>query len=133
MSNVATEHAGAASPIHEDVLETRSEAGSISKKDLDLSEEAPIDFAPVPGQKQGGLYAANYRPPVDYSSFGAFYTSSFARFKSLWTKRFTLALLVCAQRMLIQSRRNSRLRICIGGATCLFMYYLHERHDYRAC
>jgi len=33
------------------------------------------------------------RPPIDYSSFGGFFTSSWARFKSVWTRRFALSLL----------------------------------------
>jgi len=33
------------------------------------------------------------RPPIDYSSFKGFYTSSWKRFESLWTKRFVLSLL----------------------------------------
>ncbi|KAJ6591697.1 solute carrier family 35 member SLC35F1/F2/F6 [Mycena vulgaris] len=33
------------------------------------------------------------RPPIDYTSAGAFFGSSFRRFKSLWTRRFTLSLL----------------------------------------
>lgn len=33
------------------------------------------------------------RPPIDYSSVGAFSSSMWRRFASLWTKRFTLSLL----------------------------------------
>ncbi|GJJ11097.1 hypothetical protein Clacol_005328 [Clathrus columnatus] len=33
------------------------------------------------------------RPPINYDSLRAFWQSSFARFKSLWTRRFVLALL----------------------------------------
>lgn len=33
------------------------------------------------------------RPPIDYSSVAAFTSSTLKRFKSLWTKRFTLSLL----------------------------------------
>jgi len=33
------------------------------------------------------------RPPIDYSSVGAFFHSSWRRFKSLWTRRFVLSLL----------------------------------------
>jgi solute carrier family 35 protein F1/2 len=33
------------------------------------------------------------RPPIEYSSVSAFLGSSVRRFKSLWTRRFTLSLL----------------------------------------
>ncbi|KAJ6621359.1 DUF914-domain-containing protein [Mycena sp. CBHHK59/15] len=33
------------------------------------------------------------RPPIDYTSIAAFFISSGRRFKSLWTRRFTLSLL----------------------------------------
>ena len=33
------------------------------------------------------------RPPLDYSSWGAFFASVLTRFKSLWTKRFVWSLL----------------------------------------
>ncbi|KAJ7066741.1 solute carrier family 35 member SLC35F1/F2/F6 [Mycena amicta] len=38
-------------------------------------------------------YNAPTRPPIDYSSVPAFLRSAGRRFKSLWTKRFTLSLL----------------------------------------
>ncbi|KAF7370715.1 hypothetical protein MSAN_00704700 [Mycena sanguinolenta] len=40
------------------------------------------DVAPVPS-----------RPPIEYTSVSAFFSSSGRRFKSLWTRRFTLSLL----------------------------------------
>jgi len=33
------------------------------------------------------------RPPIEYSSVGAFFSSSWRRFQSLWTRRFILSLL----------------------------------------
>ena len=33
------------------------------------------------------------RPPIDYSSVGAFWSSMWRRFESLWTKRFVLSLI----------------------------------------
>jgi solute carrier family 35 protein F1/2 len=33
------------------------------------------------------------RPPIDYSSFDAFFRSTWRRFLSLWTRRFVLSLL----------------------------------------
>ena len=33
------------------------------------------------------------RPPIDYSSVGAFFHSTWRRFLSLWTRRFVLSLL----------------------------------------
>jgi len=33
------------------------------------------------------------RPPIEYSSFSVFFSSSWERFKSLWTRRFVLSLL----------------------------------------
>lgn len=75
----------------------RSRSPSITK-DADVENEGPIALdstnAVVPEHRQQGGFALEYRPPVDYSSFGAFFSSAWARFKSLWTKRFTFALLV---------------------------------------
>lgn len=36
---------------------------------------------------------ASERPPIEYTSVSAFFGSSVRRFKSLWTRRFTLSLL----------------------------------------
>jgi solute carrier family 35 protein F1/2 len=33
------------------------------------------------------------RPPIDFSSFNAFFCSTWRRFLSLWTRRFVLSLL----------------------------------------
>lgn len=41
----------------------------------------------------GGAADVPVRPPIDYSSFGAFVGSMWRRFESLWTKRFILSLL----------------------------------------
>lgn len=79
-------------PIQETAVESRSRSASISKGVDDNDSPIVLDSG-VPEHKRGG-YAVEYRPPVDYSSFNAFYTTSWARFKSLWTKRFTFALLV---------------------------------------
>lgn len=75
-------------------MSVHSRSASISKN-VD-EPESPIVLhsgVTVPEQKRGG-FAVEQRPPVDYSSFGAFFSSAWARFKSLWTKRFTFALLV---------------------------------------
>lgn len=80
------------SPIQEIATETRSRSASISKG-ADDNESPIILDSGVPEHKRGG-YGVEYRPAVEYSSFKAFYSTSWARFKSLWTKRFTFALLV---------------------------------------
>jgi solute carrier family 35 protein F1/2 len=40
-----------------------------------------------------GIYEAPIRPQIDYSSFGNFASSFGSRWKSIWTRRFTLSLL----------------------------------------
>jgi solute carrier family 35 protein F1/2 len=37
--------------------------------------------------------AHGYRPPIEYSSIGAFFGSVGRRFKSIWTRRFALSFL----------------------------------------
>lgn len=72
-----------------------NETGSISK-DAESDEGDVVEYSQAPQKNNAvGIYAsAPPRPPVDYSSFGAFCSSSWTRFKSLWTKRFTWALIV---------------------------------------
>jgi len=53
----------------------------------ELYQEVPVLQSGEPFQ------AERQRPPIDYSSFGGFFSSSWARFKSIWTRRFVLSLL----------------------------------------
>lgn len=55
-----------------------------------------LDDQPGVTSHQVGVDVENVRPPIDYSSVGAFFASSWARFASLWTRRFILALFVRA-------------------------------------
>lgn len=78
-----------------------NETGSISKDGEPNEGDDAIEYAQAEASskthvnKSVGIYAAAPpRPPVDYSSFGVFCSSSWIRFKSLWTKRFTWALIV---------------------------------------
>lgn len=52
-----------------------------------VSERPAEDVLPA------GTTHAVVRPPIDYSSPGALVRSTWRRFASLWTRRFTLALL----------------------------------------
>lgn len=51
------------------------------------TEESSDRVLPLPNEQ----FVA--RPPIDYSSVGAFFCSSWRRFLSIWTRRFTLSLL----------------------------------------
>jgi len=51
--------------------------------------KSSIDSVPPPLHNDQAVA----RPPIDYSSFGAFYHSTYRRFLSLWTRRFVLSLL----------------------------------------
>ena len=53
--------------------------------------KSSIDSAPAPPPLPNDQPVA--RPPIDYSSFGAFFHSTWRRFLSLWTRRFILSLL----------------------------------------
>ncbi|KAG1814528.1 hypothetical protein EV424DRAFT_1541357 [Suillus variegatus] len=57
------------------------------KRDFEDTGSAPsvVDASDLPRD--------SVRPPIDYSSPAAFTSSSWARWKSLWTRRFTLSLL----------------------------------------
>ena len=57
---------------------------------IDDDKKSSIDFAPPPLPNDQHAAA---RPPIDYSSFGAFCQSTWDRFKSLWTRQFILSLL----------------------------------------
>lgn len=50
-------------------------------------------FAASPELLYDASTAAEHRPPIEYTSVGAFLGSSARRFRSLWTRRFTLSLL----------------------------------------
>ena len=52
-------------------------------------KKSSIDSVPPPLHNDQAVA----RPPIDYSSFGAFYRSTWRRFLSLWTRRFILSLL----------------------------------------
>ena len=56
------------------------------KKDFLDEEAVHVDAGPVE-------YTEPARPPIDYSSVGAFTSSMWRRFVSLWTRRFVLSLL----------------------------------------
>lgn len=59
---------------------------SSDDKKAQLSESSPeLLYNATPSESQ--------RPPIDYTSVSAFFGSSARRFKSLWTRRFTLSLL----------------------------------------
>jgi solute carrier family 35, member F1/2 len=77
------------SPI-ESVPQERFRSGSISKDVVEKGDLANLNAVP---EMQYGGFTAEERPPLDYSSFGAFLSSSWKRFKSLWTRRFIYALL----------------------------------------
>lgn len=53
-------------------------------------KKSSIDSVPPPPLHNDQIVA---RPPIDYSSFGAFFRSTWRRFLSLWTRRFVLSLL----------------------------------------
>ncbi|KAF8318755.1 DUF914-domain-containing protein [Clavulina sp. PMI_390] len=88
-------HLVGASPVEHNAVRVVSRPNSISKDADQVNDpESPINDGLETMVASGlGGFAAEERPPVDYSSMGAFFTSSWARFKSLWTKRFTYALL----------------------------------------
>jgi hypothetical protein len=54
-----------------------------------VDEKSSIDSVPPPLHNDQAVA----RPPIDYSSFGTFYHSTWRRFLSLWTRRFILSLL----------------------------------------
>lgn len=74
-----------------------------------MSTPTPLEFSPPPYERPASsqedkkdfldepanveVDAAPTRPPIDYSSVGAFFSSMWRRFVSLWTKRFILSLL----------------------------------------
>ncbi|KAF7308638.1 DUF914 domain membrane protein [Mycena chlorophos] len=55
------------------------------------SKSQSIDVVEVP--ELPTFTTAPTRPPIEYTSVGAFFSSSVKRFRSLWTRRFTLSLL----------------------------------------
>src|SRR6266567_4291643 len=63
----------------------------MSSDDKDLKEGSLEEVA---GQEESaGIPPKSARPPIVYSSPGAFAKSFGARWKSIWTRRFILALL----------------------------------------
>jgi solute carrier family 35, member F1/2 len=60
---------------------------SLDKKDLEATDAASITVPALENDE------AAKRPPIDYSSVGAFTRSIGRRFASIWTKRFVLSLL----------------------------------------
>ena len=52
-------------------------------------EKSSIDSVPPPLHNDQAVA----RPPIDYTSFGAFWHSTWRRLLSLWTRRFILSLL----------------------------------------
>lgn len=52
-----------------------------------------VSERPAEDVLHAGTTHAVVRPPIDYSSPGALARSTWRRFASLWTRRFTLALL----------------------------------------
>ncbi|KAJ8487926.1 hypothetical protein ONZ45_g14152 [Pleurotus djamor] len=53
-----------------------------------VDEPVVSELSSIPEERQ-----VSQRPPIDYSSTGAFFKSVGDRFKSIWTKRFVLSLL----------------------------------------
>jgi solute carrier family 35 protein F1/2 len=70
-------------------------SGEDIKKDYTRSSPEPAteDLHDVDRSNQHELgTSSTVRPPLDYSSLGAFVPSFWRRFKSIWTKRFALSL-----------------------------------------
>jgi len=63
---------------------------TLTTYDVKSSIEEPIPIPPLPNDQKVDHVA---RPPIDYSSVGAFFHSSWRRFLSLWTRTFILSLL----------------------------------------
>jgi hypothetical protein len=61
-------------------------------KSHDEDSKIEVDQASSSGSTPEALVAPA-RPPMDYSSFSAFTQSFSARWKSIWTRRFVLAML----------------------------------------
>lgn len=74
---------------------------AITQRDSSLDKtDAHADTPPSLYAHEPGAAAADaapppapVRPPIDYSSAGAFAHSVAARFRSIWTRRFALSLL----------------------------------------
>ncbi|KAH7335395.1 DUF914-domain-containing protein [Rhizoctonia solani] len=72
-------------PIQPEVIRSHSTSSSV--------KSGKLSHADVQGEAQQVTEHHETRPPLDYSSFGAFWASFSARIKSVFTKRFILALL----------------------------------------
>lgn len=70
--------------VAESQLDRKDSKRSITESPLDSVRQLPAD-------SQAAHIQA--RPPIDYSSVDAFVKSTWARFLSIWTRRFCLALL----------------------------------------
>lgn len=80
-----------------DNTDALSQKGSIAKDDPDRIGDAMVpEPAPLDNRERTGRmkWAGGERPPIELTSLGDFTMSSWKRFLSLWTKRFTIALLV---------------------------------------
>ncbi|KAF8605903.1 DUF914-domain-containing protein [Ceratobasidium sp. AG-I] len=73
-------------------LSSSTKSGKFDRQDIDPLQSQQGD-QPVTGPS--GPHEV--RPPLDYSSFGAFWTSLIARFRSIMTRRFVLSFLVSGQ------------------------------------
>jgi solute carrier family 35 protein F1/2 len=59
-----------------------------------IDEDAKHAFEePRPESMKEVLMSVPTRPPIEYTSFGAFTSSLNRRFKSIWTRRFVLSLI----------------------------------------
>jgi solute carrier family 35 protein F1/2 len=64
---------------------------TVTTETYDIKSSTEVPIPPLPNDEQ--IDHAVVRPPIDYSSVGAFFRSSWRRFLSLWTRRFMLSLL----------------------------------------
>ena len=74
--------------VHDTPLDKKR---SIDESPLDTVRQLP-DQTTSDGESTKVAHA-NARPPIDYSSLSAFKKSFWARFASIWTRRFCLSLL----------------------------------------
>jgi hypothetical protein len=62
-------------------------------KSLTGVDAPPALYATAPRDDAAPVLIPPSRPPIDYSSAGAFFSSVGHRFSSIWTRRFVLSLL----------------------------------------
>jgi len=70
-----------------------SASGEKSSPVIDTGSSKGIQSVDSPVQTTNEAPSTTARPPIDYSSRGAFMRSIVARWKSIWTKRFVLSLI----------------------------------------